>query len=213
MTTSIAKLAALSGGPLGPDTSKVETKTSSSFGPNIPAYLDDLLGHCNGFYCFFSALHVFPLGVSTVSYDVGTWNSVALWRTEFLNLIPPKLFCFAEDIFGGQFCFFEDKIVFFDPEVATITPIASNLEEWAAIVLADPDTYSGFPFAEEWQKVFGVLPNRSRLVPKIPFVCGGEYSINNFAVMESSLGMRSRANVALQLLDCADGTKVGFDIK
>jgi hypothetical protein len=53
------------------------------------------------------------------------------------------LFFFAEDVFGGQFAVTDDRVVTFDPETGVIVEIASSLEGWANVLLADPEFYTG----------------------------------------------------------------------
>ena len=52
-----------------------------------------------------------------------------------------------------------------------------------------------------------------RLLPKVPFILGGQFSIENFYVLNDAEGMQFRASIANQLHDCPDGTKVVLNIK
>jgi hypothetical protein len=58
----------------------------------------------------------------------------------------------------------------------------------------------------------GPIPINSRLIPKIPFVCGGDFNIENLAVINSVSGMKSRANLANQIANLEDGTQIEFKI-
>jgi hypothetical protein len=105
----------------------------------------------NGFLAFESALHVFPSANSSLIMTLETWDSDNLWRNDYGTLAENCLF-FAEDIFGGQFCIFKDKIYSFDPETGTKEFVANDIEHWAKAILADYNVLTGFPLAHEWQK-------------------------------------------------------------
>jgi hypothetical protein len=72
---------------------------------------------------------------------------------------------------------------------------------------------TGYPLAAEWQALHGRLPARTRLVPKKPFVVGGDYVVSNLYDLDAVEGMRFRASLAVQMRDLPDGTKVRFTIR
>ena len=131
-----------------------------------------------------------------------SWNSDNLWRKDDGDLAQNCLF-FAEDIFGGQFCIFNDKIYSFDPETGAKELVANQIEEWAKIILEDYNVLTGFPLAHKWQQEYGTLPINKRLLPKIPFVGGGTFTVDN-----SVKGMKVRADIAQQIYALPDGTKI-----
>jgi len=71
---------------------------------------------------------------------------------------------------------------------------------------------TGHPLAHKWQSIHGALHPRHRLLPKRPFVLGGEYSIENLASIDSVQMMKSLGSLAFQLHDLPDGAKVEFKI-
>ncbi|NYD75135.1 hypothetical protein [Leifsonia soli] len=83
---------------------------------------------------------------------------------------------FAEDIFGGQSGLAGSDVVSFERETAEPVVIAESLEEWAANVLGDCSLLTCHPLAHAWQEEYGALRAGYRLVPKVPFVLGGEYA-------------------------------------
>lgn len=174
-------------------------------------HLSELLWKKNGFYIWHSAFHLFPVGRAGGEMDFETWNSENLWRSDFQDLTTGCCF-FAEDIFGGQFCTFQNAIYYFDPETGEKEAVADSLEGWADAVLAEPEFKTGFPLAQEWEQLHGVIPRGMRLVPKIPFVAGGEYNVGNLYLTDAVKGMKSRANIAMQIKDLPDGTKIRFNI-
>jgi len=177
------------------------------------AHADDIaavLGKRNGFFAFESALRFFPSRSVPISYGLEDWNDPKLWRFEYANLM--EVFFFAEDIFGNQFCVSAGTICSFDPETGEVGELASSLEEWAKIILSDYDVLTGYNLAHEWQSKYGRLSGRNRLVPKIPFVTGGEFSLPNLVALEAVRGMRARGNFAQQIRSLPDGAKVRFMI-
>ncbi|WP_089907119.1 SMI1/KNR4 family protein [Leifsonia sp. 21MFCrub1.1] len=171
--------------------------------------LVELLRSRNGFYAFESALHVWGVG-AVEGEDLREWNRESLWRYAF-NGLDRGLTFFAEDIFGGQFGLAGSTVVSFDPETAERVVIAESLEEWAAKVLEDYALLTGHPLAHAWQEEYGALRAGYRLVPKVPFVLGGEYSLSNVVEMRDFEAMRARGALAARIHGSADGTSIEFE--
>ncbi|MBT3161854.1 SMI1/KNR4 family protein [Streptomyces sp. Vc74B-19] len=170
-----------------------------------------MLGRINGFYAFEASLHVFPVDSAGSSTDLEEWNAPQLWRDAYDGMAE-GLFFFAEDIFGGQFAIKDEVIHSFDPETGESSPVAESLEGWAAEILSDYEFLTGYPVAHEWQALNGVIEDGSRLIPKCPFVLGGEFSTGNMYVLDSVKAMRLRGDLAVQLRDLPDGATVRFKI-
>lgn len=173
--------------------------------------LEGLLKKKNGFFAFESALRVFPHLTSVESFGLADWNADGLWKNDYMGLADEALF-FAEDIFGGQFCIKNGVICSFDPETAGFEDIAPNFESWAQKLLEDYNIWTGYSLAHEWQEANGKLANNMRLMPKLPFVCGGEFDLENLVPIEVVSGMRSRANLANQIASLPDGVEIEFEI-
>jgi hypothetical protein len=173
--------------------------------------LKALLGMKNGFFAFESALRVFPAGDSSRSYSLDEWNSSDLWRNNYGKLALDLLF-FAEDIFGTQFCLKDERVYSFDPETADLTLIGNNLEDWAQAILDDYNLLTGYSLAHEWQVANRELTPRERLMPKLPFVCGGEFALDNLIAIDAARSMRTRGNLANQIHTLADGAQIRFQI-
>ena len=119
---------------------------------------------------------------------------------------------FAEDVFGGQFCIKDNAVFSFDPETGSLELMADSLEMWATDLLQNFNVLTGYSVAHEWQLQNGALPHGMRLIPKIPFVCGGSYGIDNLYAINSVRGMKSRGNLACQIKNLPDGEKIEFKI-
>jgi hypothetical protein len=173
--------------------------------------LTSLLSACDGFYAFESALHVLPSAPTPSERSVSEWNAAGLWRHAFPALGAEWCF-FAEDTFGGQVALGNGGVSLFDPETGEFERVANDLQGWARAVLDNYRVLTGFPLAHEWQIANGALLPGQRLTPKIPFVLGGEFAVENLYAADSVSALLYRAELAGQTRDLADGTPVTFRI-
>lgn len=162
----------------------------------------------NGFYVFENSLMFYPSSIQK-EYGIEAINDniVMLYHLE-------KNTClfFAQDIFGNQFCLQENKIFLFDVETSELEFIAHTFEEWSALVLTDYNYWTGYQIAHEWQKNNGILDINERLAPKIPFVLGGEYKIENITKTGLIDSLKFRSNLASQILNLPDGAQIKLQI-
>ncbi|WP_219952097.1 SMI1/KNR4 family protein [Dickeya zeae] len=189
----------------------VDRGVLAAYASPLACELITLLKYRNGFYCFESALHVFSFNMVGDDFGIVEWNNNELWIDAYDDMARNALY-FAEDIFGGQFCIKNDGIYTFDPETGMFSWLANSINEWCGIVLNEYKFITGYPLAHSWQKMHGLIPSGYRLVPKVPFVAGGDFDINNIYVEKSDKAMRSRANIALQIRDIPDGGHIQLDI-
>jgi hypothetical protein len=159
----------------------------------------------NGFYAFESALHAFSLGDSPFEAGLITWNSPEGWRRNYERLDGAVTF-FAQDAFGYQFGIFNDRVWNFDPETGDLNLHSECVEDWAEKILGDYDYEVGWTACSDWQKEHGPLPRGYRLLPKLPFVAGGEYKAPNLRSVSSMEAMEKYGQLYLGLRDLPDGT-------
>jgi hypothetical protein len=205
---------------LGPRTNELLALASEPLGPRVSGAvangrtgqeLTELLDARNGFYALESALHVFPAGQAFVGASLEDWNAPGGWRKAYGDMTA-SLFFFAEDVFGGQFAFKGDQVLTFEPETGEAKLLASSIEDWADQLLADYEFLTGQPLAHEWQVRNGALSPGERLVPKVPFVLGGDYDAGNVYAVDAAVGMELRGELAMQLRDLPDGAKVTYRV-
>lgn len=170
-----------------------------------------MLGQRNGFYALESALHVFPTHSTQKEIGLNDWNDDALWRKAYGGLADDCLF-FAEDIFGGQFCIKANKIYTFDPETGELNYLTDSIEGWIEAIVNDYEILTGYPLAHQWQEQNGPIPARRRLLPKVPFVLGGEFKIENLYLVDAIEGMKFRADIANQIKNLPEGAEIKFNI-
>lgn len=203
---NLAKLLSISSGAL--------VRDEFSLNKDIIIVEDDLiqmLQKRNGFYAFESALHVFPTCSKQQEIGLNDWNEKMLWRYAYQGLDDNCLF-FAEDLFGMQFCYLNKKIYSFDPETGSLNYLALNIEDWAGMILGDYDFMTGYSLGHLWQKNNKPIPAGYRLLPKIPFVTGGGFSIENLYLSDAIQGMKFRASIANQIKSLPDGATIKFNI-
>jgi hypothetical protein len=163
----------------------------------------------NGCYAFEASLHILPAGGER---GLAAWNAPELWIDAYGDLAEGCLF-FAEDLFGGQFCLYQGQVCAFDPETAELEALADDLEEWAGEILEDYEVLTGHPLAHQWQQRHGPLPPGQRLLPKIPFVAGGEFDLANLYPLDAVEGMRFRAALARQIHDLPEGAQIQITLE
>jgi len=164
-----------------------------------------LLTARNGFYAFEPALLVRPLECQTAPFGLVQWNNAATWITNYKANLTGIIF-FAEEIFGNQFCIKEEKINLFNSETSELKVVANTLEDWTQWIIEDSKSTTGWPFGHFWQLRNGPLHPGNRLLPKVPFVLGGQFAPDNLYTLGEVEGMRYRATIANQILECPDGS-------
>lgn len=210
MGSAIDRLLAIGSDPLGRAVTQLPPAIADLAGA-LASELLAMLRRKNGFFAFESALRVFPATTSNLSVGLDDWNSETLWRQTYGGLANRCLF-FAEDIFGGQFCIKDNLVFSFDPETGSLDQFSDSIEKWADDLLVNYKVLTGYPLAHEWQSKNGVLDSEMRLVPKIPFVCGGDFNIENLYAINAVRGMKWRGNLACQIKDMPDGSRIEFKI-
>ncbi len=170
-----------------------------------------MLQRKNGFYAFESALHVFPITTDPGSGLEG-WNSPLLWRGEYKDLTDGLLF-FAEDVFQDQFCLAQGGVMRFLAETGDTELLADSMEAWADLILSDYPMQTGWKFAHDWKTTYGPLPRGKRLMPKLPFILGGKYELDNLWAGNPLEGLSFKADLAMQKRGMPDGTKVRLRVR
>lgn len=181
-------------------------RSNDLFSSTLGQELLHLLSRKNGFFAFAQALEVYPFEVSMYP-NLVEWNSSDGWRKEYDDLENDLIF-FAQDIFGVQFCISGSDVSTFDPETGQIKMMAKSLNEWAALILKDYNYLTGCQLAYDWQSQNGKLAHGERLVPKIPFVAGGTFTVDNLYALDCSQSMSFRASIANQIKNLPDGATI-----
>ena len=178
---------------------------------DVQHLVDVLLSRRNGFYAFESALHVFPFGGTELpERSLGEWNSPLLWTGSYEKLAPRGV-AFAEDVFGGQFILLDGRVHSFDPETAEVSPFADDIPGWCEQILARYNYVTGWKVAHDWQTAHGRLRAGHRLIARIPFFAGGEFTGENVVPVESAVALRYLAHLANKISGVPDGQHLRFN--
>ena len=206
MGGAVEKLIQVAGDPIGCPANPDFGLALHEFG-DIGRQLSQILKSKNGFFCFESALRVFPDCTSIASWGLEEWNSEENWKHSYSGLAS-GIFCFAEDIFGNQFCMSKNRIALFNAETADVEDFAFSMKEFASKILLDYNFITGYSVARDWQAVYGALGGRERLFPRKFFIFGGDYVLDNLVKLDSLRAMENYGNIARQIGSVADGSNV-----
>ena len=100
----------------------------------------------------------------------------------------------------------------FDAETGQTTFLADSIEAWADLILSDYSDQTGWQLAHDWQALHGPLPLGKRLMPKIPFILQGKYSLDNLYVGSPLEGMTFKGDLAMKIRDLPEGTKIELPV-
>ncbi|MCC9608915.1 hypothetical protein LOC68_07870 [Blastopirellula sp. JC732] len=164
----------------------------------------------NGFSAFECALVVFPSMDSKGVPGIHEWNDLNGWRGHYRDVIDDEDYCFAQDLFGLQFALAKSGIVRLNPESGSVSLYAKSIEDWAKRLLENYEEDTAWPLAHEWQIVNGVLPPQMRLLPKIPFVLGGEFEVDNLVAVECHQAMEYWGKLYDAIRNVPEGQRVSI---
>ncbi len=209
---TISRLLGIAGPPIAGELSRCDL--TEQLDPHLEP-LRVLASHRNGFYLFESAVLFRPLCGSDEATRISgfaQWNEPNLWKQSYPKRVG-GLSCFAEDIFGNQFCLQRgtSEVVALDAETAEQTVVGTSFAEFLDHLLREWRFLSGYELAHAWQLKHGALAEGTRLCPRVPFVGGGQYSVENLAEVPDVTAMIWRGGVARRVAGIPDGGEVPFD--
>ena len=210
MTPSLTRLIEDSLGPVGVPIDRAAADTFLSSWGVRGSELAELLTSRNGFYAFDSALLVRPIGAADPLRGLEDWNRLDHWN-EYGDL--SALLFFAEDLFGHQFAISGEQIVSFDLETGEQEVFADSFDSFTTRLFDDPSLHTGWPLAHEWQDKFSAIALGTRLVPRRPFVLGGDYVLENLVAVSEEEGVRARAKLARHLKELPPGSSVTYELR
>lgn len=191
------------------DSLALSPATESNFN-ELPPGLSMLLQNRNGFSAFESALVVFPSTESVGVPGVHEWNDLTGWRRHYRTVIADEYVCFAQDLFGLQFAIANSGVVRLNPESGSVTAYADTIEGWAKRLLENYEEDTAWPLAHEWQLSHGVLSPNLRLLPKLPFVLGGQYEVENLVELDCRQAMEYWGKLYEAIRNVPDGQSVSL---
>jgi len=166
--------------------------------------------HKNGGFYYGKSLHVYSYRAYNKLHDIDFINSLML--AAFGKYINNIVF-FAQDIFGNQFGFSDDQIIFFNIETADIEVVSNNFIEWQKVITNDLEYYTGESLLLEWESKYGKLSVEDRLCPSKPFVTGGEFTIENLNSLNIQKNINYNGDIASQIHELPDGTPIKLRVQ
>lgn len=176
----------------------------------LPRQLKAILDVRNGFMAFESALVLFPSRDSMGVPCIHEWNDLEGWRYHYRDVLASDDYSFAQDLFGLQFVMTRSGVVRLNPEDGEVVPYASSIEDWAKQLLENYEEDTGWPLAHDWQIQNGVLPPSMRLLPKVPFVLGGQFEVDNLVAVECRQAMAYWSKLYNAIRNVPDGQSIGL---
>jgi hypothetical protein len=167
----------------------------------------------NGLTAFEGGLRIFGTTPGALP-ALQDWNIQDGWRSEYRELIKKNLVFFAEDAFGNQFAFDDERVVYFDVENGRATPFANSFSHWLAIILEDPLDTLQLVFYKNWLNLNKGerLEPSEHLCPTYPFVVKADPPLHELYRVNSSQDMRYKGHFAYQIKDVPDGARMKIKV-
>ncbi len=164
--------------------------------------------NCGFFYG--QSLQVYEYSSAHKFNDIDGIN--LLLQSEYGNIIN-GLISFGQDLFGNQFCFdkAQNCIIFFDSETGEKEVIASDYANWIDVVYDRLEYFTGINVLETWLSNNKFSFNQ-RLCPKIPFIMGGEFKIDNLYAGNFPDSIKAYANIAKQVYNLPNGAQIQLNV-
>lgn len=163
----------------------------------------NFIENTNGGYFYDFSLHLY--GISPEKYnDVFQVNAIlaekcSIWQKSFFSI--------GQDIFGNQFVFSGNDILFLNLETGESEMIANSFLEWIEVISENIAYFSGCAFSKLLSNKQGV-----RLCPKLPFVLGGEYEEENLYSMPFPKYLQYYSDLEKQIRDLPDDTEFEISV-
>jgi hypothetical protein len=163
----------------------------------------------NGGFFYDYSLQLYSINTSFEFHDIIKVNEVI--KKEYGGIVADDFF-FGQEIFGNQFGYSNDGIIFLNSETGEREKIANNFDDWIEVLKADLDYLTGKNIAKVWNNSNVSFTPNERLYPKKPFVMGGEYKIENLFPLGYPKYISAYANIANQIHNLPNGTKLKLKI-
>ncbi len=169
-------------------------------------YFDFVIESNNCGFFYQRSLHLYSYSHNREFNDIEFFNSLL---KETYGEMFTGLESFGQDLFGNQFCFdiINHTIVFFNTETGKREVIATNFENWLEVLYKHFDYYIGSALLKEWYTK-NELAFQQRLCPKLPFVGGGEFKINNLKNGTFPDYIKEYYSIAKQVFHLPEGASV-----
>lgn len=177
---------------------------------NDDSYSDFIKNFGDGYF-FNNALHLYGFSKENEFHDLYYRNHFFKNKYSWVENIN-HIICFGEDIFGNQFVHYLEGFGIFFIETSEIEFISKDFSGWLRLITEDIDYYTGESLAIEWFQQNGKLEFYERLIPKKPFVLGGDYEIFNLYNKNFEYIVGFMSDIARQIHNLPNGSKIDIEI-
>jgi hypothetical protein len=141
-----------------------------------------------------------------------TWNDATGWKGKYVNIpIPGEVV--AESFLGDQYLVVDLLVARWDPESGDTEPTGLSLDDWIARMREDASTEVPVWLLSEFERSNGSLAVTEHLAPRLPFILGGEFEVDNLYAADAVKDLEWRAQLAVQLRDLPDGAEVKLHVR
>ena len=163
-------------------------------------------------YAFSKSLRIFGLTNDSEARNILKWNNPDTWKSWYKGFFT-DVWSFAEDVFGFQYLFDRNGVVQLNIETGELQSLCKTFSEWIHLILKETKFYTGYPIAERWNETHPdeIITGKLHLCPIIPFVCGGNYDMENLFLLDALKCLSLKADIARQIKDLPDGTQIKFN--
>ena len=175
------------------------------------SYFDFVIESKNCGFFYGKSLQMYAFSSLYTFNDIENINS--LLKGEY-GIVMNGLVSFAQDLFGNQFCFNKNdaSIIFFNAETGERESVASSYIDWINVLDDELEYFTGVNVLRTWLSD-NLFKFDQRLCPKIPFIMGGEFKVNNLYAGTFPEYIKANSNIAKQVYNLPDGTKVKLNIQ
>ncbi len=171
-----------------------------------------LLALHDGLTAFDGGLRIFGTNPGLLP-TLRDWNKRDGWRSAYKEMVKENLIFFAEDVFGNQFAFEKEKILYFNVETGRTTSFANSFSEWLSIILEDPvDTLQLILF-KNWLDQGERLSPSEHLCPVYPFIVKSDPELKELYRVDGTEDMLYKGSFAYQIKDVPDGTPIKIKVR
>lgn len=129
----------------------------------------------------------------------------------FHKKLNKDLIFFGENCMADVFCLYKNKFYRYDLELNELENMGEDLNEFSNNILKNYNYYTGYNLHIKWAlKNRALLPNEI-LIPKIPFVLGGEYAEDNLIAIERIKGFSIKIDFQKKISSLQNGEKVKLE--
>ena len=144
----------------------------------------------------------------------GDWNDPTGWKSKYVApgiAVPGAII--AEGFLGDQYAVVDALVVRWDPETGETESTGMSADSWYAQMREDASSLELVWLLEEWERSNGPLPVTQHLAPKLFFVLGGAFEVDNLYAADAESDLASRAQLARQIRDLPDGAEVKLNVQ